>query len=321
MYKNIYSSVKKYKKKKIGFITIKNITILVFIIMLFIGIGYSYWNTTLRITGTVSAIGNPSGGGGSGTWDNPVEDSTTTTYDPTNVQQGTTLYSDVDGKPKVQVDRNGNITRFEYTDTGNGVTVPSGGLDTGVLGFDGNDFVVTLKAKFDYNNCTTTSTSPIINVSKKNSTVNGVLIFEQGRQTSGYGHNASGTKVTTPYNKFRFAKYENSSSKGNVDFNISSKVTSSQSNGRYGYNSSSSPIILTIKLYCTNGVFSAEMYDSSGTTDVLLAKPYNNTTYSFSDIGNSFDDITVVIGKFDGFGAGVTYTHTFDILALSIEKI
>ena len=227
------------------------------------------------------------------------------------------MYESVAGEPKVTKDENGKITQFEYTDTGNGITVPSGGLDTGVVAFDGNDFVVTLKATFDFANCSTSTTHPIINVSSKNPDVNGVLIYEMGNQRSGYGHNASGTNVTTPYNKFRYGKYENSTSIENVDFNINSKVTSSQMNGRYGYNASSTPITLTIKLYCINGVFTAEIYDSNGT---ILAKPYNNAAYSFTNPDSSFDDITVVIGKYDGFGQGVVYTHTFTSHEFSVVK-
>lgn len=320
MKKNQFNKVKKYRKKRIGVITTKNIVLLTIIIATFVSVGYSYWNTTLHIGGTVSIAGNSGGGSNGGTWTNPVVDSTTTTYDPSNVQEGTTRYDGVTGKPQVTADRNGKITRFQYTDTGNGIAVPSGGLDTGVLGFDGRDFVVTLKAMFTYANCST-SICPIINVSKKDPTVNGILIYESGHMTSGYGHNASGSNVASPYNKFRFNKYENSTTSANVDYNIESKVTASQANGRYGYNSSSSPVTLTIKLYCTNGVFSSEIYDSSASTDVLLAKPYNNTTYSFSNTNNtSFDDITVVIGQYDGFGAGVSYTHNFTILEFNVVK-
>ena len=285
------------------------------------GTDFTYTNGALTIsnvTGNLVITGVNSGSGGNGgTWENPVVDDTTTEYDPDNVPEGTTIYTNIAGEPKVTADENGNVTQFEYTDTGtNGIPVPSGGLDTGVLAFDGSDFEVTLKAKFYFNNAKG-YTCPIINVSKKDPTVNGVLIYEYGNQKSGYGHDAAGNAVKTPYSKFRFGKYENSSSSGNVDFNISSKVTTSSMNGRYGYNASSSPVTLTFKLYCTNGVFTAEIYDANGT---LLAKPYNNTSYSFTNVGSSFDDVTVVIGQYDGFGDGVSYTHDFDILEFNVEK-
>ena len=281
--------------------------------------------TLSNITGNITITATNGGSGGQGTPEAPYHDESTQTYNPDDVPANSTiLYEAVDGAPQVSTDENGNVTKFEYTDINQstGISVPSGGLDTGVLAFDGNDFVVTLKAKFTLANCTA-SICPIINVSKKDPTVNGVLIYELGNQTSGYGHTADGTNVTTPFNKFRYGKYENSSSTGNVDFNVMSRITKSQSNGRYGYNASStateskSPVTLTIKLYCTNGVFTAEIYNSSGT---LLAKPYNNTSYSFTNIGSSFDDVTIVVGQYDGFGSGVSYSHNFDILEFSVVK-
>ena len=206
---------------------------------------------------------------------------------------------------------------IDTSDTNDGsIPLPAGGIDTGVLAFDGNDFTVTLKAKLYIANCTTT-VCPIISVSKKESKVNGVLIYEQGNINSSNGYNPDATKVTKPYNKFRIAKYVNSSSATNIDFNIASKITSLQMNGRFAYDTSKSPITLTFKLYCISGVFSAEIYDENGT---LIAKPYNNTTVSFDDISSGFDNITVVVGQYDGFGEGVTYTHNFDIIEFSVNK-
>ena len=283
------------------------------------GTGFTYSNGTLTIpnvSGNLVITGSSSGGGNGGTWNNPVEDTTTTQYDPEDVPEGTTIYTNVPGKPKVTADENGNITQFEYTNTVNGVPVPSGGLDTGVLAFDGSDFVVTLKAKFTFSNCTT-SIAPIINASKKDPDVNGVLIYEFREPKAGYGHTASGSNVNPPFNKFRYGKYENSSSKGNVDYNIAKNVTGGSSNNRYGYNASTPTVTLTIKLYCTNGVFTSEIYDDSGT---LLAKPYNNTSYSFANLDSSFDNVTIVIGEYEGFGSGVVYRHTFDILEFSVLK-
>lgn len=54
MKKSQYDKVKKYRKNRIGLITIKNIVLLTIIIATFISVGYSYWNTTLHISGTVS---------------------------------------------------------------------------------------------------------------------------------------------------------------------------------------------------------------------------------------------------------------------------
>ncbi|MBR3254448.1 hypothetical protein IKF88_01810 [Candidatus Saccharibacteria bacterium] len=84
-------------------------------------------------------FGIDSGGGGSGTPDDPYIDDTTVAYDPSNVPAGaTTEYQSVEGRPKVTADANGNITAFEYQDT-SGVTFSNGKtLDTGVVPFNGN---------------------------------------------------------------------------------------------------------------------------------------------------------------------------------------
>ena len=58
MRNNLYNKVKRYKKKRIGIITTKNILLVVIFLVSFISIGYSYYNTTLRINGTVTAIGD-----------------------------------------------------------------------------------------------------------------------------------------------------------------------------------------------------------------------------------------------------------------------
>lgn len=51
-----YDKVKKYRKNRIGLITTRNIIILTIIVSVFISVGYSYWNTTLHISGAVSLI-------------------------------------------------------------------------------------------------------------------------------------------------------------------------------------------------------------------------------------------------------------------------
>ena len=286
--------------------------------------------TLSNITGdiTITSIN----GGGSGTpggtdiIENEDGSTTTITYDENgNPAEATNEITDSSGNTTTQeityVNGEEVVTGYSIDTSNNsngGLSVPSEGIDTGVLAFDGNDFEVTLKATFSFANCTATI-CPIINVTKKNTSVNGVLIYEDRIATSGYGHNSSGTNVNPPYNKFRIGKYVTSAPTGSVDYNIISKITSSQGNGRYGYNSSSSPVTLTIKLYYTSGVFTSEIYDSSGATDVLLAKPYNNTTLAFSDTGTDFDNITIQLGTFES-GTTTYPTHDFEIIDFNVTK-
>ena len=136
-----YEKVKKYKNKRIGLITKKNILFIIIIISVFISIGYSYFSTSLVIVGTVSAIS--SGDAESGTVDNPYIN-TDTTYNPSNIQEGATLFTNVPGKPLITVDGDGKVLSFEYTDVGDeGVLYTVGtSVDTGVLAFDASPITI-----------------------------------------------------------------------------------------------------------------------------------------------------------------------------------
>lgn len=287
----------------------------------------NYNNTTgvllvSNITSNITVTGTTSGSGNGGTWDTPVEDNTTSSYNPANVEEGTTQYNNVTGKPRVTADANGNIIQFAFTDPGtNGVAI-DGNYNTGVLAFDGVGFEVTLKATFTFANCTKTI-CPIINISqKKNNKVNGVLVYES-RGTSGYAHNDSGSNVSQPYNKSRFGKYLNSSATGSDDYNVKSKVNATVGNGRYGYNSSSSPITLTYKVTCarngTDTIFTSKILNSSG-TEVALPHANMSITFSESDVGANFDGITVQLGHFDASTSGVSYAHKFSVLEFEVKK-
>ena len=102
----------------------------------------NYNNTTgvllvNNITSNITVTGTIASGG---TWEEPTNDNTTTTYNPETVPEGTTQYNNIEGKPKVTADENGNITAFAYTDTGtNGITFDNNKIvDTGVIPFSGN---------------------------------------------------------------------------------------------------------------------------------------------------------------------------------------
>lgn len=88
-----------------------------------------------------------SGGGGSGTIDDPYIDNGE--YDPENMQEGVTVYPNVPGQPQVTVDENGNVTEFVFTDAENGVSLEDGAMNTGYVPFrSGNDFEIRIKASF-----------------------------------------------------------------------------------------------------------------------------------------------------------------------------
>ena len=93
-----------------------------------------------------------SGGGivsGSGTEEDPYIN-TDTTYDPDDVEEGVTTYVNIPGEPQTTVDENGEITDFEFTNTGNGIPFDdTSTLDTGIYAFDGHVFTIHIKFTVD----------------------------------------------------------------------------------------------------------------------------------------------------------------------------
>ena len=104
MYKSQYDKVRKYRKKRIGLITTQNVIVLTIIIAVFVSVGYSYWNSTLTISGTVRAYKEPDhnaeetiigDNGGSGSIIGDVEEGGTT-YSGVSTAAETGLYTTTD---------------------------------------------------------------------------------------------------------------------------------------------------------------------------------------------------------------------------------
>ena len=117
-----YNKIKKYKKNRVGVITTRNIVLLTVIIATFVSVGYSYWNTTLHISGTVAAVSQNTAVGN--------------VYDPDNLVEGTHTFKDSPGQPIVTV-TNGVVTEYTFTDT-SGVDINANPIDTGFLPYTNN---------------------------------------------------------------------------------------------------------------------------------------------------------------------------------------
>lgn len=79
-----------------------------------------------------------------GTLSDPYVNSSST-YDPTNLDDGYTIFEEAAGVPLVNV-VDGKVTSFEFTEPGNGVLISNGNtLDTGVIAFDGEPFTIYLR--------------------------------------------------------------------------------------------------------------------------------------------------------------------------------
>ena len=133
------------------------------------------------------AIWSQSGGGGSGTPDDPYIDDTTTNYDPSTQTPNTTvLYEAISGQPQVTVDNNGNVTSFEFTDT-TGVSIDDAAIDTGYIPFDGSkQFEIYIKAQFP---------PSLNNNNGSTSTALGILLDVRNRSTN------SGNNLQITYSK------------------------------------------------------------------------------------------------------------------------
>ncbi len=130
MRKSQYDKIKKYKFKRTKLFSIRNMTRIAVIAAIICSVGYSYWNTTLHISGTVTLAGTP-----------PVP----TEYDPDNLIEGTNTFNDSPGKPTVTV-TNGVVKEYTINDP---IDTNDIIIDTGFLPFTNNiDFELFITATF-----------------------------------------------------------------------------------------------------------------------------------------------------------------------------
>lgn len=133
MGKSQYDKVKKYKFKRTKLFSIRNMTRVAVIVAIFCSVGYSYWSTTLHISGNVTIAGvQPA----------PTE------YDPDNLIEGTNTFNDSPGKPTVTV-TNGVVTEYTITEP---IDTNQIIIDTGFLPFTNNiNFELSITATFPPN--------------------------------------------------------------------------------------------------------------------------------------------------------------------------
>ena len=291
----------------------------------------TYNSPNLTINGVTTdiyiTISSGSGGNNGGTWEQPVEDTTTTIYDPVNdpPPEGTTLYTEVAGEPEVTVE-NGKVTRFEYTDidSNTGISTPSGGLNTGVLAFDGEDFTVTLTAEYAVSNINGGSTYPVLDLSSSNpadQTVDGFLVLVAlnygGTNYNESDQNIGSTNSSKKYMKWRFNKYVDGgtgTSTGSQDYYSNAAGTAYYT---YRFATLSTTIETTIKIYCRNNVYTSDLLYNN----VLKARPRyasanNERKYTFD---NPVTDTTIKLGYWKN-KSGQEYTTNFTIKEFSVVK-
>ena len=245
----------------------------------------------------------------------------------------TTINKDNNGNPTDKtvetVDASGNVSTQEiiyvngeevvtgYTidtsDNPNGTFELDGtnSVDTGVIAFDGNDFTITLVAKFNINDISGTA-NPV--VAFRDYSDGGCMVNIHNSSVRWMNENNTSSVTTGKTLSFGFTKYTGgSSTSGSYYFRWISKYN----NYYWTYGTGETEKQLKIVIRNQSNVISAYIYNDS---DTLVAHPASTSTMplttDFSSM--SLDDITVVLGYFNNNGTN-RYTK-FDVISFSVEK-
>jgi len=140
--------------------------------------GTTHVITISTITGdiTVTASYNSNG---SGTWNDPYR-VTSSTYDYSNLSAASYEFVNLPGSPRITVDSNNKITKYELQDTGTGVNANNAPMESGVLAFDyakvtiDLDFTANFNDSGNYYKCVLSALS-----SSNNSTYSGFRLWNK----------------------------------------------------------------------------------------------------------------------------------------------
>ena len=286
------------------------------------GTDYTYSNGVVtfltEITSDLTITASNGSGGNGGTWATPVEDTTTIAYDPSNVPVGTTLYSGVDGAPKVTKDENGNITDFEFTDvsTSNPLTISSTDtVETGFIPFDGSsDWELTMRYTWTW--------ADNVGSGGTNSVTLSCMDWTNSSLVSGFGIRHYAVKqtssTTTPKTNLRLITSVNDSS-----------------TTKYLYNTNSSgriytdPMDLTVHVTKTgstmqlsmtaNGSFNYNPTRDNSTSNGAVTTTNEVVTESWSD-NNSTSNVDIRIGGYVSSTGEVTQKADIQVIQFSVHK-
>ena len=243
-----------------------------------------------------------SNSGGSGTPDDPYIDNTTTTYDPDNLPEGTTLLKEVTGQPEVTVDANGNVTSFEFTDLGSGTDVT--GFDTGLVAFDGTSSF-NIHIKFTETLSNDTSYDKVLAVIQDNGTssshsYSGVTLFYYYK-SSGGGSSGNAKYLRTQSFANKSSLQGQTMSSGNNLYKVDTTVTS--------YYNSNTEYEFDISYNSSTGVVTVVSSINGGTA----------TTQTFNSNVTTLTNATVVIGG-NGLDNTEDMSSTFLVSEFSVSK-
>ena len=291
------------------------------------GASSSYTSPTLsltNVTDNITITATNTGSGGQGT---PVEDDTTTTYDPDNIPPNSNIvYTAVDGAPQVATDENGNITSFEFTEASSEdpVTVTSDkAIETGFVPFDGSSNW-ELDMKFSYDSEANSSTS-----NSKTVSVLGASDWSTGTLTSGFTFrfynfkNVSGTSSTYRFNgilKYRpQLQVENN---GDIDSLQGLFITGSS--GVF----MTSPMVYTIHIIKNGNNMIFELSNGSelnyhptknSNTGYSTANANTKKTVTWQDNGSS-SNVDITIGGYLSSSGTISQQANIDVYNFSVRK-
>lgn len=244
-----------------------------------------------------------SSSGGSGTPDDPYIDDTTTTYDPDNLPEGTTLLTEVAGQPKVTVDANGDVTSFEFTDLGSGTDVT--GFDTGLVAFDGSSSF-SVHIKFTETLSNDTSYDKVFSViqddgSGNNHSYSGFTLFYYYKSNGGGGGSGNAKYLRTQSFANKSSLQGQTMSSGNNLYKVDTIVTN---------------------YYQTNTEYEFDISYDSSTGQVTVVSSINGGTAStntFNSNVTTLTNATVVIGG-NGLDNTEDMSSTFLVSEFSVSK-
>ena len=279
-----------------------------------------------------------------------ASDSNTTTNHDGSSESHSTNY-DNNGNPTdgenqwVDTSGNENTQEIEYNDDGEPYVTgydidttnnPNGGetltnpIDTGVMAFDGRDFDIHLKAKFNwsnlqYNSGTTQRINPILNLSGNdiNNKVNGFLILWLTNMSGSNYYNFNGSQLTSQYcTVMRVNKYLNDVA--NFVYNVQYPPGNNKSTGSLGLpKNSTGTQILVFEIQSRSNVFTIEVYNESGTKIGILTRqkssPYTHEDINFGS--STFENVTVELGHWDSVNDGVQYSFVYEVLEFNVTKL
>ena len=270
------------------------------------------------------AVWGQSGGGG--TWDNPIEDNTTTTYDPNNIPANSTIiYEAISGQPQVTTDASGNITRFEYMDTSasNPLALNSG-FDTGVLVFNNTGFTISLTGSFPW---TTNGISPLVSLSGLiNDSASGLNVNISYNRQNYTNLNGQIQSSSTYVDRIRCFQYSSGNLSNTKNLMYSSNPTANvteSNNNTLGWAQSQAPLVGTIVITGTpNGnamEIDVKTYQYNAQNDTDTIKGILPARYTYSITGLQSSGITIELGYYQR-NINTSYSYAFTIYKFSVIK-